>query len=175
MPPPQLTLLLELLFSPFSLSSSSMRPSSDKRFHTRRFNAEEVEQLGFGVARPNVSMYVRIQQRKPFFYAKYSIVPYQNEMSSFFESSAWSTPVCDLAKASHLHRPGLHLKSICGFKAFSKKCQGSFWFILKSHPSLPHITCVELFSSQWEGFQFCFVIDGLLLFLSISRPNLQTS
>ena len=55
MPPPQLTLLLKLLFSPFSLSSSSMMPSSDKRFHTRRFNAEEVEQLGFGVARPNVS------------------------------------------------------------------------------------------------------------------------
>ena len=55
MPPPQLTSLLVLLFSPFSLSSSSMMPSSDKRFHTRRFNAEEVEQLGFGVARPNVS------------------------------------------------------------------------------------------------------------------------
>ena len=93
-------------------------------------------------------------------------------MSSFFESSARSTPVSDLAKASHLHWPGLHLKSLCSFKAFSKKlieCQGSFWFILKSHPTLPHITGVKFF----PAFQFCFVINGLLLFLSMSRPNLQ--
>ena len=47
--------------------------------------------------------------------------------------------------------------------------QGSFWFILKSHPTLPHVTGIKLLSSQWEGFQFCFVINGQ------GRPNLVKS